>query len=177
MKAYNNGQAIDISPTNLTKPGLYIVQVELSDGYAPPTSYSQKVIVMAKPKPVAKVIESVNVGGFQVQKVLAQMKVLQVSKDGVLMLKISSKSGVAAITEAVVNETFSVQMATGEKKMVNFTIVSKEDNQGIVKVQLKFEDPSKVSVGKTMDYVVITTVQQTIVQSPQALTILSPGLR
>ena len=60
------------------------------------------------------------------------MKVLQISKDGVLMLKISSKSGVAAITEAVVNETFSVQMQTGEKKKVNFTIVSKELNQGIV---------------------------------------------
>jgi hypothetical protein len=28
-----------------------------------------------------------------------------------------------------------------------------------------------------MDYVVITTVQQTVVQTPQALTILSPGLR
>ena len=105
------------------------------------------------------------------------MKVLQISKDGVLMLKISSKSGVAAITEAVVNETFSVQMLTGEKKKVNFTIVSKELNQGIVNLQLKFEDPSKLSVGKIMDYVVITTVEQTVVQTPLALTILSPGLR
>ena len=64
MKAFNNGQAIDISPTNLTKVGLYIVQVELSESYATPTSYSQKVIVMAKPKPVAKVIESVKIGDF-----------------------------------------------------------------------------------------------------------------
>jgi hypothetical protein len=54
------------------------------------------------------------------------MKVLQISKDGVLMLKISSKSGLAVITEAVVDDTLSAQVLTGEKKKVNFTIVSKE---------------------------------------------------
>jgi hypothetical protein len=177
MIAYNNGQAIDIAPTNLTKPGLYVVQVELSDAFAPPTSYSLKVVVIAKPKPAIKVVNNVNQDGFQIQKVLAQMKVLQISKDGMLMLKITSKSGVAAITEAIVNETFSVQMLTGEKKKVNFTIVSKEINQGIVNIQLKFEDPSKLSVGKIMDYVIITTVEQTVVQTPLALTILSLGLR
>lgn len=153
------------------------MKVELSDGFALPTSYSLKVVVMAKPKPVIKIVDNVKLSGFQVQKVLAQMKVLQISKDGALMLKISSKSGVAAITEAVVNETFSVQMLTGEKKKVNFTIVSKELNQGIVNIQLEFEDPSKLSVGKIMDYVVITTLEQTVVQTPMALTILSPGLR
>ena len=51
------------------------MQVELSDGFAPPTSYSLKVVVMEKPKPVIKIVDNVNLGGFQAQKVLAQMKV------------------------------------------------------------------------------------------------------
>lgn len=62
------------------------------------------------------------------------MKILQISKDGVLILKISCKSGVTSITEALLNETFSVHMQTGAKNKVEFTIVSKELNKGIVNI-------------------------------------------
>jgi len=35
----NNGFTLEFNPTNLTKPGLYLLSVELSDGYSSPSLY------------------------------------------------------------------------------------------------------------------------------------------
>jgi len=60
----------------VTKPGLYLLSVELSDGYAPPSIYIMKVFVLAIPKPIikpnitnSKLKLSIGEGGFELQKV------------------------------------------------------------------------------------------------------------
>jgi predicted RNA binding protein with dsRBD fold (UPF0201 family) len=68
-------------------------------------------------------------------------------------------------------------MSTGLKKRVSFEIVSKEPNLGIIKIKLKFEEPEKLSVGKTMDYVSIQTVDPVIIQTSKYQAILDPGLK
>ncbi len=39
INATDNSMSLNIAPTNLTKIGLYLLSVELSDGYAPPSIY------------------------------------------------------------------------------------------------------------------------------------------
>jgi hypothetical protein len=54
MKISTNGYSLDLTPTNLTKPGMYLLSVELSDGYAPPNNYSMKVFVLEKSIAIVK---------------------------------------------------------------------------------------------------------------------------
>ena len=82
IKSNNNGLLIE--PTNVTKLGQYLIGVELTDDYSPSKIYSIKIYVESKMN------ESFNqeqvAGSFEIKQILAKIKILQMSKDGIMQL-------------------------------------------------------------------------------------------
>ena len=73
------GKSLAFRPTSLKDLGTYKLEVSLDDGYSLPNKYKMRVIV--QPDPSAEDKHQ----GFQVSK--AQVKLLQVTRDGKLRLR------------------------------------------------------------------------------------------
>jgi hypothetical protein len=76
---------------------------------------------------------------------IASFKILKVTRDGKVTIKINCKKGADKLTKLINGETFKVVILTKNKEPVNYTIDSKDQSSATVVLQLKFKDPKTIT--------------------------------
>lgn len=88
------------------------------------------------------------------------------------MIRILPSNGM--LMSYITNKTFSVIISNQER--VDYQIVSKDNDTGIIVFSLSIEDSSKISQGEDPDYLEVTLDQKIIINTTSQIVIFSNNL-
>ncbi|TNV87325.1 hypothetical protein FGO68_gene10151 [Halteria grandinella] len=108
------------------------------------------------------------------EKTVAKLKLVEVTNVGRARIKVNAKSK-EKMMQLISRQTFAIKMEAGEViEDVPFSIESRASNQLVL--ELKFNNPERVSSSQNFDKLTITTIRQIQIITPQFQETLPVGI-